>query len=201
VLQAADILLYRGTKVPVGQDQLPHVELSREIARKFNHVFGEVFAEPLALVAPAPRVLGTDARKMSKSYGNAIDIDETASSLERKVKSMYTDPTRASAASAGHPLPCAENPPGCSVYAMHKLYADEAFYARRGDECRAGRLGCGDCKKDLLKEMSGPFEEFRRRRASFSAADVDAVLADGARRARAVAGKTMEDVRRAMGIR
>src|SRR5207245_7802678 len=89
VLQTADILLYHGTKVPVGQDQLPHVELSRQIARKFNHAFGEVFAEPQPLLTPTPKVPGLDGRKMSKSYGNAIDIYETAGSLEKKVKSMY----------------------------------------------------------------------------------------------------------------
>ncbi len=201
VLQTADILLYHGTKVPVGQDQLPHVELAREITRKFNHVFGEVFAEPQPLLTPAPKVLGADARKMSKSYNNAIDLDETAASLEKKVKSLYTDPTRTSATSPGHPLACPENPPGCAVYALHKLYADEAFYARRGDECRAGQLGCGACKKDLLAEMSGPFDEFRKRRSLLSAAQVDAVLAKGAEKARAVARQTMEDVRRAMRLR
>lgn len=201
VLQAADILLYHGNRVPVGQDQLPHVELSREIARKFNHVFGEVFDEPQALLTPTPRVLGVDARKMSKSYGNAIDIHETAASLEKKVKSMYTDPTRTAATSPGHPLPCPENAPGCSVYAMHKLYADTDFYMRRGDECRAGMLGCGACKKDLLAEMSGPFGEFRKRREALSADRVEAILAEGGERARAVARKTMEEVRRAMRLR
>jgi len=201
VLQAADILLYHGNKVPVGQDQLPHVELSREIARKFNHVFGEVFAEPQALLTPSPKVMGTDARKMSKSYGNAVDIYETAAALEKKVKSMYTDPTRTSATSPGHPLPCPENPPGCSVYAMHKLYADADFYMKRGDECRAGMLGCGACKKDLLAEMSQPFAAFRERRESFDAVKVEAILADGAQKARAVAQKTMDEVRRAMRLR
>ena len=201
VLQTADILLYHGTKVPVGQDQLPHVELSREIARKFNHVFGEIFAEPQPLLTPTPKVPGTDSRKMSKSYNNAVDIYETAVSLEKKIKSMYTDPTRKAATDLGHPLPCLENPPGCSVYSMHKLYADTDFYMRRGDECRAGTIGCGACKKDLLTEMTGPFDEFRKRRESLSSAQVDSILADGARKARIVAQKTMEDVRRAMRLR
>jgi tryptophanyl-tRNA synthetase len=201
VLQAADILLYHGTKVPVGQDQLPHVELSREIARKFNRVFGEIFSEPQPLLTPTPKVPGTDARKMSKSYHNAIDIYETEKSLEKKIKSAYTDPNRKSATDPGHPLPCEENPPGCSVYALHKLYADEAFYAQRGDECRAGKLGCGDCKKDLLAEMSPPFAEFRHRRESFSPAAVDKILAEGQEKARAVARKTMDEVRRAMRLR
>jgi tryptophanyl-tRNA synthetase len=201
VLQAADIQLYRGTKVPVGQDQLPHVELSREIARKFNHVFGEVFTEPQALLTPTPRVLGLDARKMSKSYNNAIDIYETEKSLEKKIKSAYTDPNRKTATDPGHPLPCVENPPGCSVYALHKLYADTDFYMKRGDECRAGMLGCGDCKKDLLSEVSKPFAAFRERRESFDAAKVDAILAEGAEKARAVARKTMDEVRSAMRVR
>ena len=203
VLQAADILLYHGTKVPIGQDQLPHLELSREIARKFNHAFGEVFSEPQPLLTPTPKVPGVDGRKMSKSYANAVDIDETAESLEKKVKSMYTDPARKAATDPGHPEPCPENPPGCSVYALHKLYADESFVKTRGEVCRSGRIGCSACKQDLLSEMSAPFDEFRRRRAAFAAEAgmVDGVLADGARKARAVASRTMDEVRRAMRLR
>ncbi len=202
VLQAADILLYHGTKVPVGHDQLPHLELSREIARKFNNAFGPVFDEPQPLLTPTPKVPGMDGRKMSKSYANSVDIYETAASLEKKVKGMYTDPTRKAATDPGHPEPCPENPPGCSVYAMHKLYADETFVKARGEVCRAGTIGCGACKKDLLAEMSGPFDEFRKRRDAHAAAGgVEAILADGARKARAVAQKTMDEVRRAMRLR
>ncbi len=201
VLQAADILLYRGTKVPVGQDQLPHLELSRSIARRFNQFFGEVFPEPQPLLTATPKVPGLDGRKMSKSYANAVDIYETEKSLEKKIKAAYTDPNRKSATDPGHPEPCPENPPGCSVFALHKLYADEAFVKRRGDECRAGALGCGACKKDLLSEMSGPFDEFRKRRESFDGAKVDRVLAEGAEKARAVARQTMDEVRRAMRLR
>ena len=200
VLQAADILLYHGTKVPVGQDQVPHVELSREIARKFNHHFGPVFEEPQPLLTETPKVPGLDSRKMSKSYGNTLDIYETEKALEKKIKAAYTDPNR-KAATDRHPLPCVENPPGCSVYALHKLYASEAFYAKRGDECRAGGLGCGDCKKDLLGEMAGPFAAFRERRESFTLAQVDQVLAAGAAKARAVAQKTMAEVRAAVRLR
>ncbi|MBI3289233.1 MAG: tryptophan--tRNA ligase [Elusimicrobia bacterium] len=201
VLQTADILLYHGTKVPVGQDQLPHVELAREIARKFNHVFGETFAEPQPLLTPAPRVPGLDGRKMSKSYDNAADLYETEKSLDKKIRGAYTDPNRKTATDPGHPEPCAENPPGCSVYAIHKLYADSAFAARRGDECRAGQLGCMACKKDLLGFMQPVYAEFRKRRESHTAADVDAILAQGAVKARAAAQKTMDDVRRAMRLR
>jgi tryptophanyl-tRNA synthetase len=201
VLQAADILLYHGTKVPVGQDQLPHVELSREIARRFNNVFGEVFAEPQGLLTPTPKVPGLDARKMSKSYGNAVAIYETDESLKKKIMSAYTDPTRKKATDPGHPEPCAENPPGCTVFALEKLYADEAFVQRRRAECVAGQVGCVACKKDLLGYMTPAFADFRKRRESYQASDVDAVLAAGAEKARAVARKTMDEVRRAMRLR
>jgi tryptophanyl-tRNA synthetase len=202
VLQAADILLYHGTKVPVGQDQLPHLELSREIARRFNNAFGEVFAEPQPLLTPTPKVPGLDGRKMSKSYGNAVDIYETGDSLKSKIMSARTDPNRKKATDPGHPEPCPENEPGCSVYALDKLYADPAFVARRGDECREGRIGCVACKKDLLAFMEPPFADFRKRREEAAASGrVDEILADGARKARAIAQKTMDEVRRAMRIR
>lgn len=201
VLQAADILLYRGTKVPVGQDQLPHVELSRQIARRFNQFFGQVLTEPEALLTPTPKVVGLDGRKMSKSYANALDISEGEESLRKKVMASYTDPNRKKATDPGHPEPCPENPPGCPVYAFHKLYADAAFAARRGDECREGRLGCVACKKDLLGFMEPAYAEFRKRRASYDPAAVDKLLAEGAEKARAVARKTMDEVRRAMRLR
>lgn len=201
VLQTADILLYRGTQVPVGQDQLPHVELSRQIARRFNQFFGEVFAEPQPLLTPTPKVPGLDGRKMSKSYNNAIDIYETEKALEKKVKGAYTDPNRKSATDPGHPEPCDANPPGCSVFALHKLYGETNFVAERKIECEGGKLGCGDCKKDLLSEMSKPFDAFRKRRESFSADLVETVLSEGAKKARETARKTMDEVRRAMRLR
>lgn len=200
VLQAADILLYHGTKVPVGQDQLPHVELSREIARKFNHVFGEVFAEPQPLLTPTPRVPGLDGRKMSKSYQNTLELLETSDSLKAKVRSAYTDPGKVRKDTPGHPDPSPENPPGCVVYALHKLYSPG--WEKIGEDCRAGRLGCMQDKLELLlPSLEMPFDEFRKRREALSAAQVDAILADGAEKARAVARKTMEDVRRAMRLR
>jgi tryptophanyl-tRNA synthetase len=203
VLQAADILLYHGTKVPVGHDQLPHLELSREIARKFNRIYGEIFDEPQPLLTPTPRVSGLDGRKMSKSYGNAVDIFETEESLKTKILSAYTDPTRKRATDPGHPEPCPENPPGCTVYSLHALYSPPAFTAQRGEECRAGTVGCMACKKDLVSTMNGPFAKFRERRQAYAAdpAQVEAILEDGARRARGVAQKTMDEVRRAMRLR
>lgn len=203
VLQAADILLYRGQKVPVGQDQLPHLELSREIARKFNSLFGKVFPEPQPLLTTTPKVPGTDGRKMSKSYANAVDIYETAESLKAKAMGMYTDPAKARAADPGHPEPCPENPPGCSVYSLHKLYSPADFTEKRGGECRRGELGCVACKKDLLKHLEPPFAEFRARREFFAGRPglVENILEGGARRAQTVARETMRDIRRAMRLR
>lgn len=201
VLQAADILLYRGTLVPVGQDQLPHLELSREIARKFNSIYGEVFPEPKPVLTPTPKVPGTDSRKMSKSYGNTLDIYETPESLSKKVMSMYTDPQKLRKDTPGFPEPCPQNPPGCVVYALHKLYTPG--YEKIGEACRKGELGCVADKKDLIAHLEKPYAEFRAAREKFAAdpALVDSVLAEGAEAARAVARKTMEDVRAAMRLR
>jgi tryptophanyl-tRNA synthetase len=204
VLQAADILLYGAELVPVGQDQLPHLELSREIARKFNALYGggrAVLKEPKPLLTPTPKVPGLDARKMSKSYGNAIDLLETAGSLSSKVMTAYTDPTRLRAKDPGHPEPCPENPPGCTVYALHKLYS--GHWEKRGEECRAGAIGCVACKKDLLAGMEPVFSEIRTRRDAYASESgrVEEILEDGKKRAKAVAERTMAEVRRAMRLR
>jgi len=203
VLQAADILLYRGSQVPIGHDQLPHLELSREIARKFNALYGELFPEPQPLLTPTPKVPGLDGRKMSKSYGNALDIYETAEALKTKTLSMYTDPTRKRTSDPGHPEPCTENPPGCTVFAFHKLYASAEFVSQRKTVCEAGQIGCMACKKDLLTELEPPFAEFRQARERFAkdAKVVADMLVDGARKAAVVARSTMGDVRRAMRLR
>lgn len=201
VLQAADILIYGADLVPVGQDQLPHLELSREIARRFNVLYGGgggVLVEPRAMPTEIPKLLGTDGRKMSKSYGNTINIFEEPEALRKKVMAMYTDPTRAKATDPGHPEPCPENPPGCSIYALHKLY--NPHWEARGVECREGRIGCVSCKKDLLAMLEKPFEEFRRRRAGFDAKAVDAILEEGSAKARAKAAETLDRARRAMRL-
>ncbi|MBI5883504.1 MAG: tryptophan--tRNA ligase [Elusimicrobia bacterium] len=221
VLQAADILIYDADLVPVGQDQLPHLELSREIARRFNSLFGlapgrqvpggggpsplagggkggAVLVEPRAMPTETPKLLGTDGRKMSKSYGNTIDIFEEPAGLKAKVGGMYTDPTRARATDPGHPEPCPENPPGCSVYALHKLY--NQGWEARGVECREGRIGCVACKGDLLARLEPPFSEFRARRAAYDAKAVDGILEEGTGRARLKAAATLDRVRRAMRL-
>lgn len=202
VLQAADILLYGGTKVPVGQDQVPHIELSREIARKFNHVFGPVLPEPQPLLTSTPKLPGLDARKMSKSYGNALELVESADALKAKVRTMYTDPGKLRADTPGHPEPSPENPPGCVVLALHKLYTKEEETKRIVDDCKAGKLGCVKDKLELLlPSLEKPYAEFRARRAGFTEKQVDDILAEGAEKARAVARKTMDEVRRAMRLR
>ena len=200
VLMAADILLYGADAVPVGQDQLPHLELAREIARKFNSLYGQVLREPKPLLTPTPKVPGLDGRKMSKSYGNAIDILESADGLSKKVMTAYTDPTRLRATDPGHPEPCAENPPGCTVFALHKLYS--GHWEKRGVECRAGAIGCVACKRDLAASMEPAFAEFRKRREEAARPGrVEMILEEGRKKAEAAARRTLDAVRRAMRLR
>ncbi|TBR25231.1 tryptophan--tRNA ligase [bacterium] len=193
VLQTADIALYGANLVPVGQDQLPHLEISREIVRRFNGLYGAVLTEPGPVLTPQAKVPGLDNRKMSKSYGNAVDLFETAAGLAPKVMSAYTDPLKARAKDPGHPE-------GCVVFAYHKLYSD--FADRREGECRAGAIGCVACKKELLTSMEKPFSEFRERRARFDKPGlVSELLTAGGAKARAVAEETMGKVRKAMNLR
>lgn len=199
VLQAADILLYGADFVPVGQDQLPHLEITREIARRFNSIYGPVLREPQAMTTPSARLPGVDGRKMSKSYANAVDLVETPQTLKAKVFSMYTDPLKVRANDPGHPEPCPENEPGCVVFAMHRLYSPH-WEARR-EECRKGAIGCVACKNDLLKGLEAPFGEFRSRRERFTPAQVDEVLEKGSLRAREAAERTLERARKAMNLR
>jgi len=193
VLQAADIALYGAHLVPVGQDQAAHVEISREIVRRFNSIYGGVLVEPGALFTQAAKVPGLDARKMSKSYGNAVDLLEAPEALSQKVMTMFTDPLKVRAKDPGHPE-------GCVVYALHKLYSD--FAARREVECRDGSIGCVACKKELVASMQGPFEAFRKARERFAADGLaEELLRKGSVKAREAAEATMERVRKAMNLR
>ena len=193
VLQAADVLLYDAKFVPIGKDQLPHLEISRDIARRYNHVFaGGVLCEPEPLFTSAPLVPGLDGRKMSKSYGNTIFLGEEAKSLEAKVKKMYTDPKKIKADDPGHPE-------GCVVCAFHKLY--NADWKTQEDACRTGKTGCGACKKHLIELMEKEIGAFRARRAEIEASGkVDEVLAAGARRAAAVADVKVKAASKAAGL-
>ncbi|MBI3012190.1 MAG: tryptophan--tRNA ligase [Elusimicrobia bacterium] len=202
VLQAADILLYRATHVPVGEDQLPHLELTREIARRFNFMCKkEIFVEPQAILSPTPKVLGIDARKMSKSYHNTIHIAEEEPELKNKIQSMYTDPQKIRAKDLGHPTPCPENPTGCTVFSLHKIFENSAEKtALREKECREGQLGCVACKKDLLDEINALFKPLRRKRSELAHKNglIQDILREGSLKARKHAMETLGDARKAI---
>ena len=195
LLQSADILIYKAAQVPVGEDQVPHLELCREIARRFNSFYGAVFPEPQAKLTPAARLPGTDGRKMSKSYGNAIFLSDSRAVVARKVDSMLTDPQRTHRHIPG-------DPSVCPVFATHKVFSTAQTQDWAAEGCRTAGIGCRDCKralKDSLHERLGPIAE---RRESFArdAHAVERVLARGADRARSVAAETMADVRSAMRV-
>jgi tryptophanyl-tRNA synthetase len=195
VLQAADILVYRANFVPVGEDQLAHLELCREIARRFNGLYGPVFPEPQGLTTRVPRLPGTDGRKMSKSYGNAINLADDAETIRRKIMTMVTDPARKRRTDPG-------NPDVCPVFDFHRAFSDEATRARVDAGCRSAGIGCIDCKNMLLGHLEpalAPFQE-RRRELLAHRGRVREILAEGARRARAEAAATMRLVREAMKI-
>ncbi len=194
VLQAADILLYRATTVPVGRDQAQHVELTRDIASRFNALFGEVFPTPVALYSETPVLKGTDGRKMSAVYGNAIYLGDTAGVLERKVAAMFTDPAKVFRGDPGHP-------DRCPVYGLHGCYNVSEAQAI-GQDCSTGQLGCVDCKSILSKCINGALGDLRERRAALQA-EPDAlsdILRDGARKARAASEETLARVHEAMGL-
>ena len=195
LLQAADILAYRAHAVPVGDDQVPHLELCREIARRFNHLFGEIFPEPQALLTPVPRLPGTDGRKMSKSYGNAIFLSDDAKTVGAKVDAMLTDPQRTHRHIPG-------NPEVCPVFATHKVFSDSETVAWADQGCRTAGIGCRDCKGRLRERLLAVLAPIAERRAAFSAdpAAVEAILDDGAARAKEAAGETLRLVRSRVGL-
>jgi tryptophanyl-tRNA synthetase len=195
LLQAADILVYRADAVPVGGDQAPHIELTREVARRFNHFYGPVFPEPQAKHTPALRLPGTDGRKMSKSYGNAIYLSDAPETVSKKVDSMLTDPQRTHRNIPGDPAVC-------PVFATHKAFSTEETIAWADAGCRTADIGCRDCKKALKESLGGRMAPIAERRAALAEdpARVDAILERGAVEARSEAGKTMDAVRRAMSL-
>ena len=195
VLQAADILMYRATTVPVGADQVPHVELTREIARRFNHVFGAIFPEPQALLAAAPRVPGLDGRKMSKSYNNAVFLADDAAEVKAKLSRMMTDTRRARRRDPG-------DPSDCPAYTLHRIYCTPDELALTAEGCRTASIGCLDCKQIMIARAEvelGPIRE-RRRALAARPDDVRDVIAHGTSRARAAAEETMAQVRKLVGL-
>jgi tryptophanyl-tRNA synthetase len=197
LLQAADILIYQPQFVPVGQDQAAHVELTREVARRFNQFYKldgrEVLPEPQVLLTPSPKLPGTDGRKMSKSYGNTILLTDPEVEVRKKLKTMVTDPARVRRTDPG-------DPDKCPVGDLHKVFSTAETLAKVYDGCRSAGIGCIECKgwaADALVQVLKPIQE---RRARYSRADVVEILEDGSNRARVRAEQTMTEVRAAMQI-
>ncbi len=190
VLQAADILLYKGNKVPVGVDQLPHIELAREIARRFNYLYKDIFSVPEALLAEVPKLPGLDGRKMSKSYGNSIFLSDPPGVVRKKISTMITDIKRPRMRDPGDP----EN--RCIAFRLHRLYQPPEQLEVIVSECKAARRGCAACKKELAEAIIRKMDPIWRKREALAAdpGKVRAVLADGASRARKVAQSTMAQV-------
>lgn len=195
VLQAADILMYDASLVPVGIDQVPHLELTREIARRFNFLYGETFTIPEAYLTETPKLMGTDNRKMSKTYGNAILLSDTAEEVWAKVKPMVTDPARVRRTDPG-------NPEICNVFAYHKIFSDEETIRKVDVGCRTAGIGCIECKRWMFEHMEkvlAPIRE-RRRRIVESGVSMRDILAEGTERARETAAAKMRAVREAVRI-
>jgi tryptophanyl-tRNA synthetase len=193
VLQAADILMYKAQGVPVGVDQVPHVEITREIARRFNYLYGPdgpVFPEPDAILTETPKILGLDRRKMSKSYGNAIYLADSPEEIRKKVMQMVTDPQRMRRNDPG-------NPDICNVFEFHKLYTDQTMVQQIDKQCRKAEIGCVECKKimaDNLVKGLAPLYEKRQYYESHPEI-VDQIMAEGGAKARRMAGETMDQVK------
>ncbi|MGD1077622.1 MAG: tryptophan--tRNA ligase [Candidatus Sulfotelmatobacter sp.] len=198
VLQAADILIYKADCVPVGEDQVAHVELTREVARRFNGFYGaqkEVFPEPQALLTPAPKLPGTDGRKMSKSYGNTLMLTDPEPAVRQKLKTMVTDPARVRRSDPG-------NPDVCPVGDLHKIFSSQETMAKVNEGCRSASIGCIECKSwaaDALVQLLNPMQERRKKFEENPRLAWD-ILEAGTERARRAAAETMEGVRAAMGM-
>lgn len=195
VLQASDIIMYKANGVPVGIDQAPHVELTREIARRFNHFYGNIFPIPETILTETPKILGIDRRKMSKSYNNAIFLSDPLKEIRNKVSQMITDPQRARRTDPG-------NPDVCNVFSFHRLYSDHNTLQSIDQECRNAQIGCVECKQMMAENLIKVHEPIREQRSYYEAHPhtVRAIIEDGDRKAQAVARETMEQVREAIKI-
>lgn len=196
MLQTADIVIYDANKVPVGEDQVAHIELSREVVRRFNFLYKkEVLKEPLPLLTHAPKVTGLDARKMSKSYNNCIYISDTKEAVHKKIMPAVTDPQRKRRNDPG-------NPDICLIFDLHKLYTPEAERSELAHGCRTAGIGCVDCKKCLLKNMDAFWDPIREKRVEIAKHPkrVWDIAREGTLHAQKVARVTMERVREAMKI-
>jgi len=195
VLQAADIIIYKAEGVPVGVDQVPHVEITREIARRFNYLYGEVFPEPESILTETPKILGIDRRKMSKSYDNAIYLSDVPDAIRARVAQMITDPARKRKSDPG-------DPEVCNVYTFHTIYSSRETVDRVNAECRKAEIGCVECKKLMAEGLIEGLAPIREKRRYYEQRpeEVEALIAEGSRKARETAVATIEEVRSAIGI-
>jgi tryptophanyl-tRNA synthetase len=192
VLQGADIVIVKGEGIPVGKDQLPHLELIREVVRKFNRTYAPVFPEPKALLTESPLIRGTDGKqRMSKTVGNIVGVTEDPAVLRKQVQSMVTDVKRTYMTQPGHPRTC-------NVCAFYKFFFDD--WQHYWDLCRKAQIGCGEKKKLLAEKMIETFKPFREVRAGLTPEIVAAILDEGSEKARDVARQTMVEVRQAVGL-
>jgi len=195
VLQAADICMYKADYVPVGQDQVSHVELTREIVRRFNNFYGQVFPEPEALLTETPKLVGTDGRKMSKSYNNTIELGDSPEAIRAKTRQMITDRTRIKRSDPGHPE-------DCDVCQMHRLFVPAEVADQFDDDCRNARIGCVDRKQALAEALIEYLAPVNQRLDYYREHqdEVRDIIIEGSKRAREEAGCVMAEVRRAMKI-
>ncbi len=195
VLQTADILLYKANAVPVGEDQLPHLELGREIARRFNFLYKkQMFVEAEAILTRTPKVPGLDGRKMSKSYGNTIDLADSPEAVEKKVMQMVTDPARKKREDKGHPEVC-------PVYYFHKIF-NESNQETVASECRSAKRGCVECKKEMagyLKTFTVPIYE-KRKQLELEPQKIKDLVIEGSKKAKTIASQTLAEAKDAVGI-
>ena len=195
VLQAADITMYKANKVPVGVDQAPHVELTREIVRRFNQLYRVVFPEPEVLLTEAQKVPGLDGRKMSKSYNNAVFLADSPKDIDQKLSRMMTDPARVRRTDPGEPEKC-------PAFQLHKIYCTPEEIETVSQGCRSASIGCLDCKKIMIKHVIEDLAPFREKRAELEQdpSQVDDVLAAANEVARTKAAETMAEVRETVGL-
>jgi len=195
VLQAADIIMYKANGVPVGVDQVPHIEITREIARRFNYLYGNVFPEPEAVLTQTSKILGLDRRKMSKSYNNAIYLSDLPEDIRSRVSTMITDPNRARRKDPG-------NPEICNVFEFHKLYSPQTTVTEIDSQCRSAEIGCVECKKIMAENLITALAPIQERRRYFQDRPemVQEIIVSGNQKAKDVARQTMQEVRSAIRI-